>query len=83
MQPVRCTISSCAELSVAKYFADSATGQIQKPCNGTQFDMLLAVRELGESMAAIARQFNISTVAVSKAVKRGAAIAKKEGLKLI
>ena len=29
------------------------------------------VRELGESMAAIARQFNISTVAVSKAVKRG------------
>jgi len=42
-----------------------------------------AVRELGESMADMARQFNISAVAAGKAVKRGAMIAKKEGFKLV
>ena len=42
-----------------------------------------AVRELGISMAAMARRLNISTVAVSKSVARGAEIAKKEGLALI
>ena len=41
-----------------------------------------AVRELGISMAAMARRLNISTVAVSKSVARGAEIAKKEGLVL-
>ena len=43
---------------------------------------LWAVRELGMSMAAIARRLNLSTVAVSKSVARGAEIAKKEGLVL-
>ncbi|MGM0681276.1 MAG: transposase [Thermodesulfobacteriota bacterium] len=42
-----------------------------------------AVRELGESMTSLARRLNISTVAVSKSVTRGAEIAKKEGLKLV
>ncbi len=42
-----------------------------------------AVRELGESMASLARRFNISGVAVSKSVKRGAEIAEKEGYRLI
>lgn len=42
-----------------------------------------AVRELGESMASMARRLNISTVAVSKSVTRGAEIAKKEGFELI
>jgi len=41
-----------------------------------------AVRELGVSMAAMARRLNISTVAVSKSVARGAEIAKKDGLQL-
>jgi len=42
-----------------------------------------AVRKLGYSMASLARRFNISAVAVSKSVQRGAEIAKKEGYKLI
>lgn len=42
-----------------------------------------AVRELGLSMAYMGRYFNISTVAVSKSVKRGADIIRKEGYKLI
>jgi len=42
-----------------------------------------AVRELGISMASMARQLNISTVAVSKSVVRGAEIAKEERFELI
>jgi hypothetical protein len=42
-----------------------------------------AVRELGESMSSLARRLNISTVAVSKSVNRGAEMAKKEGFELI
>ena len=42
-----------------------------------------AVRELGESMASLARQFDISDVAISKSVKRGAEIARDEGYELI
>ncbi len=42
-----------------------------------------AVRELGISMTAMARRLNISTVAVSKSVARGAEIAGKDGLVLI
>ena len=42
-----------------------------------------AVRELGVSMASMARRLKISTVAVSKSVARGADIAKREGLELI
>jgi REP element-mobilizing transposase RayT len=42
-----------------------------------------AVRELGESMSSLARRLNISTVAVSKSVTRGAEIAKSEGFELI
>ncbi|MFH1146397.1 MAG: transposase, partial [Pseudomonadota bacterium] len=41
-----------------------------------------AARELGVSMASMARRLNISTVAVSKSVARGADIAKKEGFEL-
>jgi putative transposase len=39
-----------------------------------------AVRELGMGMAAMARRLNLSTVAVSKSVVRGAEIVKREGL---
>jgi putative transposase len=42
-----------------------------------------AVRELGVNMAFLARRFNVSIVAVSKSVKRGAEIAKKGGYELI
>ncbi|NOY69394.1 MAG: hypothetical protein GXP53_07885 [Deltaproteobacteria bacterium] len=42
-----------------------------------------AVRELGESMASLARRFYISRVAVSKSVKRGADIVEKEGYELV
>lgn len=42
-----------------------------------------AVRELGISMTVMARRLNISTVAVSKSVARGAEIAGKDGLVLI
>jgi REP-associated tyrosine transposase len=41
-----------------------------------------AVRELGVSMTSLGRQLNISTVAVSKSVARGSAMAKKEGFDL-
>jgi putative transposase len=42
-----------------------------------------AVRELGDSMASLAGRLHISAVAVSKSVKRGAEIAKKERYELI
>ncbi|MEJ2662175.1 MAG: transposase, partial [Desulfobacteraceae bacterium] len=42
-----------------------------------------AVRELGISMSSLARKLNISTVAVSKSVKRGAEIANDEGYTLV
>ena len=42
-----------------------------------------AVRELGESMTAMARRLGISTPAVSKAVARGAAIAEQNGYKIV
>ncbi len=42
-----------------------------------------AVRELGESMTAMARRLGISTPAVSKAVIRGRAIAERSGYKII
>ena len=41
-----------------------------------------AARELGVSMSSMARRLNISTVAVSKSVLRGAKIAQKEGFEL-
>ena len=41
-----------------------------------------AVRGLGMSMVSLARRFNISSVAVSKSVIRGAEIARKEGYEL-
>ncbi|RJQ85148.1 MAG: LysR family transcriptional regulator, partial [Desulfobacteraceae bacterium] len=41
-----------------------------------------AVRELGVSMTSLARKLGISTVAVSKSVKRGEDIVKKGGHKL-
>ena len=42
-----------------------------------------AVRELGESMTAMARRLGISTPAVSKAVARGAVIAEQNGYKIV
>jgi hypothetical protein len=42
-----------------------------------------AVRELGVSMSSLARRLNISTVAVSKSVERGARLASEEGLELL
>jgi putative transposase len=41
-----------------------------------------AVRELGESMTALARRLGLSTAAVSKAVVRGAEIADKNGYRI-
>ena len=42
-----------------------------------------AVLELGEGMTAMARRLGISTPAVSKAVARGAAIAERNGYKIV
>jgi hypothetical protein len=42
-----------------------------------------AVRELGESMTAMAGRLGISTPAVSKAVDRGAVIAEQNGYKIV
>ncbi len=42
-----------------------------------------SVRELGMTMAAMARRLSISAVAVSKSVDRGARIVEEEGIKLI
>ena len=42
-----------------------------------------ALRELGESMTAMARRLAISTPAVSKAVARGAAIDEQKGYKIV
>jgi REP element-mobilizing transposase RayT len=42
-----------------------------------------AVRELGETMTSLAHRMNISIVAVSKSVMRGADIAESEGFKLL
>jgi REP element-mobilizing transposase RayT len=41
-----------------------------------------AVRELGVSQVSLARRFNISEVAISKSVRRGAEIVKREGYDL-
>jgi putative transposase len=41
-----------------------------------------AVRELGITMTSMARELNLSIVAVSKSVERGAEIIKREGLEL-
>ncbi|MFH1075994.1 MAG: hypothetical protein V1753_04020 [Pseudomonadota bacterium] len=56
-------------------FAESATGH----------DLLCywAVRELGISMAQIARQLNLLLSSVSKSVKRGEAIVQQKGYNLI
>jgi len=44
---------------------------------------LTAVRELGVSMAAMARRLNISIVAVSKSGTRGTKIARNDGMNLV
>jgi hypothetical protein len=41
------------------------------------------VRELGISMTSLAHKLNISTMAVSKSVARGAELAEKEGYNLV
>jgi putative transposase len=58
-------------------------GRYQRLVTARSLLCFWAVRELGHSMASLARKLNISTVAVSKSVQRGAEIAKKEGYKLI
>jgi hypothetical protein len=42
-----------------------------------------AVRELGVSMTYLGQRLAISTAAVSKSVRRGVEIARKEGFKLL
>ncbi len=41
-----------------------------------------AVRDLGVSQTSLARRFGISEVAISKSVRRGAEIVKREGYEL-
>ena len=48
----------------------------------TKQNNIWIVSELGVSMAAMARRLNISTVAISKSVARGPAMAKRDGLDL-
>ena len=58
-------------------------GRYRSLVNARSLLCFWAVRELGVSMSSLARKLNISTVAVSKSVKRGAEIATKKGYKLI
>lgn len=58
-------------------------GKYQRLVTARSLICFWAARELGVSMASLARRFNISEVAVSKSVKRGAEIAKGEGYELI
>ena len=58
-------------------------GKYERQVTARSLICFWAVRELGFSMASLARRFNISDVAVSKSVRRGAEIAKSEGYELI
>lgn len=58
-------------------------GKVRKIVQARSLLCYWAVRELGESMTSMARHLNISAVAVSKSVIRGAEIAKNNGFKLI
>jgi REP element-mobilizing transposase RayT len=57
-------------------------GRYQRLVKARSLLCFWAVRELGMSMTALARQLKISTVAVSKSVRRGAEVAAKEEYKL-
>jgi chromosomal replication initiation ATPase DnaA len=57
-------------------------GKYQKLVRARSLLCYWAVRELGVSMAALARRLKISTAAVSKAVRRGAVMVDEEKLKL-
>jgi putative transposase len=58
-------------------------GKYQRLVTARSLLCFWAVRELGESMASLARRLGISTVAVSKSVDRGAQIALENGYVLI
>ena len=58
-------------------------GRYQRLVTARSLLCFWAVRELGVSMAWLARKLSISTVAVSKSTKRGAEIVKREGYELI
>ena len=60
-----------------------AEGRYQQIVKARSLLCFWAVRELGESMTAIARRLNISVVAVSKSVKRGADLAANENFHLL
>lgn len=57
-------------------------GKVKRLVRARSLLCFWAVRELGISMTAMARRLNISTVAVSKSVARGAEIAENDGLSL-
>jgi lambda repressor-like predicted transcriptional regulator len=58
-------------------------GKYQRLVTARSLLCFWAVRELGESMASLARRLGISTVAVSKSVNRGAQIAQENAYELI
>lgn len=58
-------------------------GKYQRLVTARSMLCFLAVRELGERMASLARRLGISTVAVSKSVDRGAQIAQENAHKLV
>ena len=58
-------------------------GRYQQLVHARSLICFWAVRELGVTMAWLARRFDISGVAVSKAVKRGAEIVKRKGYELV
>ena len=62
---------------------DIKSYQVNKARASPLYAVLLGLRELGESMTAMARRLGISTPAVSKAVARGAVIAEQNGYKII
>jgi chromosomal replication initiation ATPase DnaA len=55
-------------------------GRYQRTVTARSLVCYVAVRELGETMRSLAGRFGISTVAVSKAVARGAQILEEKGI---
>jgi putative transposase len=72
-------VASYLELPVADIWLE---GRYKHLVKARSLICFFAVREVGMSMAFLAKRFNISTVAVSKSVRRGEEIVKKEGLEL-
>ncbi len=57
-------------------------GRYQRTVTARSLVCYVAVRELGETMRSLAGRFGISTVAVSKAVARGAKILEEKGISI-